>query len=355
MSALATSYLGETYLGGNGHTSEPSRLPLGLTGLVDSALGEFVAKQGDTGPAWKDVLSYSNGALANLSGCTVRFIVRNLSATTPVKLTGVVEVPSPLAGGVLYRPSAKDTSLAGEYMANWIVTYPTGEQMTFPTEGYREIRIEASLLGESQQIVSLGEVKKYLYLPDNDRIHDAQLISHIEAVGPLLEEYTGPLIPRQYDELYDGGNNIIELQHAPVYGYGSSPILELIGVSEFRGPIEYPLAIVRNPVYGSIYSVELNPRDGTITRRTAGGGTIQFMPGRNSVHAVYMAGQEKIPPNVKMAALEAIRVNFRTTQAVGRGRETVADGEESGPSLGFFLPHRCKDLLQPMRRHPSLA
>ncbi len=352
---LGGSYLGESYLGGIGDLAEVPEFPSGLTGLVSTAIEEFLAKQGDSGPAWIDELSYSDGKLVNLEGCTVQFVMRSLASRSSVVLTGTIDVPNPLAGCVLYSPSSDDTALAGDYMACWIVTYPSGAQMTFPTVGYRAVRIEASLTAETQQLLSLPEVKDYLNIDENDRAHDTKLLEHIEAVRPLIEGVTGPIVPQTYDEWFDGGSDIIALTHTPNRGPGTSPVLKLIAASEYRGAVEYPLSIVGSPVFGSVYSVMLNPREGTITRRSSGGAVVPFEAGRESVHVIYQAGQEQVPENVRMAAKEAIRVNYRTTQSMGRGKRSVADDQEPATPLGFFLPRRCAELLSPTKRAPSIA
>ena len=314
---------------------------------------DFSIVQGDVLPVLKDTLTYSNGTVAEPE--SVVFTMRNLAATEPVKLSGVSSVVSKTKGEVQFAPAAADTATPGNYAANWVCQIG-GQQMTFPTEGFLWVRVQENLTsGTSALLVGLPEMKEYLNSPANDRAHDDRLIDHLEAARPLIEEHTGPLLPQKYDELYDGGQNIIRLTHAPSYGFGMEPVLRLVGVSEFRGPIEYPLSIIPNPVYGSIYSVELDERSGTIARRTAGGGVIAFFPGRNAVHVVYEAGQKIIPANIRLAVKEAVRVNYQTTQQVGRGRATVADTEEGGPYLGFFLPRRCYELLAPARRFPSIA
>jgi hypothetical protein len=315
---------------------------------------DWVLKQGDVAPILTDTLTYSNGQPVNLTGATLTFIMRALSSSTPIALTGIAAITVPLTGKVSYTPTVGDTANAGMYMANWHVIFPSGESMTWPTEGYMSVLIEENLTtAGGAQIVGLPEVKDALGLPANDRVHDATLIGLIEDVAPLIEEHTGPIRVQRYEERFDGGNNIISLTHTPNYGFGTTPILTLLGVSEYRGPAEYPLQIVASPVYGSIYSCELDPRMGTITRRTAGGSTVAFMPGRNSIHAVYEAGQEVVPRNVQRAARETVRWWYRTTMAVGRGRETQADDEQQQPLVS--LPYHCLAMLSPTKRYPSFA
>src|SRR5581483_4133959 len=132
-------------------------------------------------------------------------------------------------------------------------------------------------------------------------------------------------------------------------------LLNVMAVSEFLGPTEYPLANVATVALGTIYSYEVNERYGTITRRTSGGGSIAFPAGHNTVRVVYEAGQQSVPANVQEAVLELVRFNYQTTMTVGAGRRTQADATDTGPPLGFFMPRRVLELLGATRRFPSLA
>jgi hypothetical protein len=321
---------------------------------------DFTIVQGDTEPFLLDNLKYSDGTAVNLAGATVTLTMRDLTAAAPVKLTGTVGVTEPTEGGVLYSPTAADTASPGMYMGSWRVVFSDGGEMTFPTVGYLWIQVQPNLTSGAGMIVGLPEVLEYLNIDPADRAHDTKLMEHIRAVAPLIEAEIGPVIPTVYDEWFNGGHATIALPHKPSTGYGARPILRLLAASEYRGPIEYDLAIIGTPAQGQIYSVMLDPVHGIVTRRTAGGGTMVFpfdaQRGNQQVHLVYEAGQEEIPENVKMAAKEAIRVNYRSTQDTGKGKRAQADALETGAAaLGFFLPGRCLELLTPNRAFPSIA
>lgn len=318
---------------------------------------DYSVKAGDTEPAFAQQLNYSDGSAVDLTGASVKLLMRSLSSTQPATLTGSTVVKSPASSGiVVYTPSAADTSAPGSYIANWVVVFGGGQTMSFPTDGYLSIEIEESLAATgTRQLVLLPELKEHLGIDSSDRKLDAKLQRAIEAIRPLIERITGPLIPTVYDEKYAGGNSFISLSHRPSVGYGTTPILNVMAVSEYIGSTEYPLANVASAALGTIYSYEVNVRLGTITRRTAGGGTIGWPLGQNSVHVVYEAGQQTIPPNVVDAAKEAIRVNYQTEQATGRGRRTMTDELDTGPPLGFYLPRRVLELLGPTRKAPSIA
>lgn len=357
MPVLAGAYLGETYLGGLSDLAEIPKYPTGLSLLVDSATGEYVAKQGDDGPAWLDTLTWSDGTAVNLEGCTVQFVLRSLSGL-PVRLTGQVEVPGPYTGHVAFSPSSHDTGSAGDYMAVWRIVFPNGEVRTAPTEGYREVRIEPGLAAEAQQLVSLTEVKEELLIPADNLKHDSKLMRWIKALTPLIEDLTGPIVPKVYDEWYRGGHTRISLRHGPHTGLGTTPVLNVLAVTEYRGPIPYDLLNVPTPIQGSAYSIMVNKQLGYIARRTSGGGAMPFW--RDSEHddqnvnVRYESGQEETPENVRMAAVEAVKWWWESTQPIGKGLMSGSAGpEESGKPM-VALPYHVEAILAPTRKGPSI-
>lgn len=321
-------------------------------------MADWTLTAGDTAIALSDQLSYEDGTAADLTGATVTFVLRGHASTTPFRLTGTVVIDSATTGAVHYEPSAQDTATTGPglFAAKWAVAFADGRSMSFPTEGNLWLAVEDNPANPSAPtLVGLPDVKDYLNIRAEDRTHDAKLTRFIHRVRPVIEEITGPILPRVFEEWHDGGQYFIALRRRPSTAPGTSPVLTLVGCEEYRGPIKYPLTIVDNPAKGSIYSCMLDPT-GRVVRRTVGGGVIAFPPAPQSVHVVYEAGQATVPPNVYEATLELIRVNYQTTQQVGRGRRTVADEPEpSGPYLGFAIPGRVRELLGPNKRAPSIA
>ena len=319
---------------------------------------DWTIVSGDTEPLLSDVLSYSNNEPANLEGAIVTFTLRSLTAPEPLKLSGTVEVTAAHEGKVVFKPSATDTANPGNYMAQWHVTFAGGEKQTWPTVGYEWLQVQPNLNATSaQQLVSVPEVKDHLFITPQDRVRDDWLVMMIEAVEPLIENLTGPIVQKTYSEWYEGGTSSIFLRHRPSYGYGTTPLFFLAAVSEYRGPIEYNLALVPTPTQGSVYSAMGHGQLGTIVRRTSGGGTYAFWHDpshpQQSVHVVYTVGQEVTPPNVKMAALEAIRWWYETTMPTGKGSQVQADYEAVKPMVA--LPYHVTAMLQPTRKHPAFA
>lgn len=116
-------------------------------------MADFYIKKGDDEPALERVLEGVNGNPANLTGATVRFLMKRVGASTP-KVDAeceIVEDPeadppiTPEDGTVSYAWTGTDTDTAGEYDAEFEVTYAGGEQETFPSDSYLRIRVTRDL------------------------------------------------------------------------------------------------------------------------------------------------------------------------------------------------------------------
>ncbi len=214
-------------------------------------------------------------------------------------------------------------------------------------------------LGKPEELVTLTELKEYLNIPTTDTKNDAKLKRQIKGVKAVIENIVGPITLAVHDEWYEGGHTTIALRHAPAYGYGATPVLTIMAVSEYRGPIEYPLVAAPTPTQGTVYSEMVHAELGMIVRRAAGGATYEFWRDpkhpQQSIHVVYASGQETVPEAVALAALETIRVAYENTIMVGRGFQTVSDQQEPSMPLGFAIPRHAMEYLEPLRRPPAFA
>jgi hypothetical protein len=313
-------------------------------------VADYVVKQGDVLPYFTDTLTYIDGSAVDLTGATVRFVMRSLTGAQPIT-NAVATITNAPAGQVLYQPTTTDTATPDQYMGNWLVYFPgfTAPQ-TWPTDGYLWIEVEENILTVGgATIVGLPDVKDYLNIPAGDRSHDAKLLRRINAAIPVVENIVGAVLPTQWDEWYDGGQTAIRLRHRPV--------MTLQAVTEYRGPIAYPLTIIADPSHGSTYSCQLDTAS-RVVRRTAGGGVIAFPFMPQGVHIVYTAGRSPVPPNIVEGMLELLRVNYQQTQQrsprMSGAGQADDDLEQKGPPT-FFVPNRVKELLSPTKRAPSVA
>ena len=101
---------------------------------------DFHIKSGDTTPVITATLTDSAGAAVNLTGATVRFVMRKGGAAT-AKVAAAATVVSAPAGTVSYTWLAANTNDPGIYSACWEVTFSGGTIQTFPNAGYTSVAV----------------------------------------------------------------------------------------------------------------------------------------------------------------------------------------------------------------------
>lgn len=319
-------------------------------------MSDLTIRQGDTLPVLTQQILDPFGGVFDLTGCTVRFVMRATNGSTPT-VSAAATVLTAKSGTVQYAWSASDTVATGIFAGTFQVTTADSGTYTYPNDGYLEISIEENLTTTGgATLVSLGEARDYLNF-STDKSRDAKLLRFIRAVQPDVEAICGPIIPQQFEEWYDGGQVQITLRRRPSTTYGTTPIFSIQAVSEYNGPIEWPLALIASPDQGQLYSVTFDPRLARLVRRTAGGGVQAFPNMPNAVHVWYTVGQSSVPDNVKEGTLELIRLNFQDTQ---QGRPRAGGGGDieggmTGPYTGFFVPGRVKEMMAPNKRAPAIA
>lgn len=104
---------------------------------------DFYIKRGDTGPSITAVLSDPSGAV-DLTGASVKFKLR-LADTGALVVNADATIVTPVQGSVAYGWESGDTAVAGEYLAEWEVTFQNGEIITFPNDGYLRIKVTGDL------------------------------------------------------------------------------------------------------------------------------------------------------------------------------------------------------------------
>ena len=314
---------------------------------------DLTIRQGDSTPAFTANVTDADGNTVNLTGGSATFIMRALSSSTPT-VNAAMTILSPTTGAVQYNWSSTDTATPGVYMAEIHCVLSGGATYTYPNVGYLEIEVQENLTSASQQLVTVANVCDVLNFANTNRAHDTKILRWINASRPVIETLAGPIIQTTFEEWHDGGQVFIILRRRPSTALGTSPVLILNAISEYNGPIEWPLSIIQSPDFGQLYSAQLDSQLGRVVRRTAGGGVQLFPYQPQAVHVWYTAGQSSVPDNVIEATLELIRVNYQhTAQALRGGRQ--ASEEIEGPPVAFFVPGRVRELLGPNRRFPSLA
>lgn len=104
----------------------------------------FHIKQNDTSPALRAVLKDADDVIVDVSGAAVEFHMRPVGATTAT-VSAAGTVVSGTEGLVEYSWLAGDTSVAGNYEAEFQITFANSKIETFPNSRNIKIKIVPEL------------------------------------------------------------------------------------------------------------------------------------------------------------------------------------------------------------------
>lgn len=231
------------------------------------------------------------------------------------------------------------TPTTGHYAAHWYTTGPT-------TAGDTAFDVTAKY---DPQLVSLADAKAHLNITRTT--DDDELQSVIDAATALLSNHPGFNIPvglTTYTEWHDGGTGLLILQHYP--------IVDVTSVTEYSGTTAQPIA--DEPEDGGAftgYGFRYNAENGMLYRTSSGYPT--GFAGR--VKVVYVAGMGAVPADVRQAALLLVE-HMWDTQRGGASVGLPLDDDLTAPDstqfgVGFTLPNRVRELLEPYRKAPAVA
>lgn len=194
-------------------------------------------------------------------------------------------------------------------------------------------------------LVTLDEVKAHLN--KTDFLDDLELQGFIDAATPLIENMSGPVIPRTVTEYYSGGTSVITLN--------SMPVQSITSIVETYGQTNYSLTQSELGSAMSGFAFTFDALTGRVIRR-AYNAEAMFPIGANNVKVIYVAGRDTVPANIRLAALMLIQ-HLWTTSQVNRngGRPSLGGDDTFVPGMGFAVPNRVKELLQPSPRVPGVA
>lgn len=185
----------------------------------------------------------------------------------------------------------------------------------------------------------------------------------ISAATTVIEDISGPVVQRTFDEWYTGGTPRIQLNNYPIVG---TPTL----VTEtYSSQVVWTLTY--QPIDGSVggdsKGYTFDAANGILMRRALGV-AMPFAKGERNIHVQYTAGMcadtASVPPNVALAALELIRINWQPVQAGNIPNYGAGAGGSAGYEsvdvtdplkLGFFVPNRVLEILKPNANRFAIA
>ena len=97
-------------------------------------------KQNDTSPPFTATLRDGDGEVVDISGATVKFLMRN-RLTRALKVDGVASVVSGSGGTISYTWASGDTDTPGTYEVEIEITFSDETVATWPSDGYHELSV----------------------------------------------------------------------------------------------------------------------------------------------------------------------------------------------------------------------
>jgi hypothetical protein len=253
------------------------------------------------------------GALANAGAMA-------LTVTLPDQTTVAVAPVAPTATGVYAYDYP--TVQPGRHVVRWVAS---GVNAGAYTDSF-DVR-EAAPPG----ILSLSDAKAHLNIVSS--AHDDELRGWIEAVTAAVEVFTGPVVVRTVVEDHD-------VRAARTLALRQPPVLSLTSVAPIL-------------TGGITYTVGEFSLDG-------GSGIVQLLAGgtvAGPLRVTYVAGRRIVPAAITAAAKIILQHLWRTQQGPGRPQRGVDDFDvtEPIPGLGYAIPNRAVQLLEPYKQPPGVA
>lgn len=213
------------------------------------------------------------------------------------------------------------TVLPGRHAARWVFTGPAHAY----TDQF-DVREAAP-----PYILSLADAKKHLN--KTGTIDDDEVRTWVEATTRAVEWFVGPVVPRTVTEIHDRAwaHQLALLQ---------PPVLTLTSLAAVRtGGTSYTAA-----------EFDVDQDTGIVSRLD--GGRIA-----GPLRATYTAGRRIIPAHFSAAARIILQHLWRTQQGPGRPQMGTGDFDVSEPipGLGYAIPNRALQLLDPDRIPPGIA
>jgi len=218
------------------------------------------------------------------------------------------------------------------------------------------------------EIASLTTVKTYLRIPNPSAANqdDATIQILMDAARVVVERELGHIVAKTITaERHNGGRSEVWLRELPV--------LYVQGVEEGWGYYNQELddQEVNQATALSLFAFSLdNPKEGLVTRRSAGNVLIPFVRGRNNVRVDYVAGRLEMPANAVLVFCELVAYWYRNTQlravnsagTLGQGAQTAFGAlnvdftRTSGEtSINQGIPEGLLALLKDDRRRPIIG
>lgn len=176
-------------------------------------------------------------------------------------------------------------------------------------------------------LLDLEDAKDQLDLLSGE--DDDELLVFINGLTAVIERHTGPVEVREVVEMIEGRGISMCLTHIPA--------LTLTSVAPTMG--------------GDALDVDdlvLDAKKGVVYRKGGSFAGILWT-------VTYMAGRTIVPPTITLAARLLLAHMWRTKNGSGRGPADDFSVSDPDPSLGYAVPTRVLQLLEPFKLPPGVA
>lgn len=266
-------------------------------------------------------------------GATVRLTADCRDPGGNLATAATVSVTVTLPDGTTASPTVAETSTAGEYRADY-PTVAAGRHtvrwvFTGPAHAYTDVFDVRE--ADPPAVMSLATGRKHLNKVDHT--DDDEIRDWIEATTRAVEQFVGPVVPRLVTET-------VRFTSARTVALTQIPALSLTEVVSLR-------------TGGPTYAVEDLDLDLDTGLLEAVGGGVLYGPWR----VTYRVGRLAVPANFRNAAKIILQHLWRTRQGPGRPQRGTDDYDvtEPLPGLGFAIPNRAVQLLDPDRLPPGVG
>ncbi|MFZ3569421.1 hypothetical protein ACNYS0_20945 [Streptomyces sp. BH034] len=266
-------------------------------------------------------------------GATVRLIAecRDPGGILATAATSAVTVTLP--DGTTATPVTTEVSPLGTYQADLVTTVAGRHTVRWVFTGPAHAYTDSFDVREAAPpgLLSLEDGKEHLNIKSSR--HDAEVREWIEATTRAVEVFTGPVVVRQVVEDHRVGA-------AAELALWQTPVVALTAVDSLA-------------TGGTAYAVEdltLDAMTGVIARHDRG-------PLYGPLRVTYEAGRNIVPANITAAAKIILQHLWRTQQGPGRPQVGTGDFDVSEPipGLGYAIPNRAVQLLEPDRLPPGVG
>lgn len=266
---------------------------------------------GDTVPLTVQIRD-ATGALANATDVTVTITLPDGTTASPTVMN-----PPASTGVYIYDYSP---TMAGRHLVRWVAT---GTNASAYTDVF-DVRDDDPPL-----LFSLSDAKTVLHV--SGTTNDQLIRDLIESTTYIVEYFSGATVRQTYTEVIDGGS-VLSLQRCPV--------LSLVSIASVHtSGITYLVA-----------DCDVDSATG-IVRRLDGG---RFV---GTFRVTYVAGRLVIPAPIR----DAGRIILRNLWRIQTGNEGLPStgttdliSDSVFPEVGYPIPDRALQLMQPFRRGPMV-